>query len=294
MKDSFETYNFDSVSKISDDISKLLSMSKYFKPILIHGAGSFGHFQAKQYSVSSGARYDTGRPTSPDERISSFLREGFSKTRLSVTKLNHHIITTMIQKGIPCVGVSPFPTISTHNRELQDKGLIGLGFHKAVGDVLDLGLVPILHGDACIDTGDRQVSILSGDTLFVNLCEIFLPDYGVFLADVEGVLTAPPGSVPEPQVITRIFIDEEGSISMSVDGERVGDIDMTQATHDVTGGIRHKLNAALEVARKVRIPVYIVKAGSEDALQALQGKIPPGGTSVMFRSSAKLAALVME
>jgi len=248
-------------------------MGDGFKPIVVHGAGSFGHFQAKQYSVSSGTLSESGCPRSPNQKLSAFLREGFAKTRLSVTQLNHHIMTTMIQKGIPAVGVSPFPTMTTFNRQLQEEEKIS----ESIQAALDLGLVPVLHGDACIDTSDRQTTILSGDTIFVHLCRKFKPDYAVFLADVDGVLTAPPGSVPEPRVIPTIFVDQlDGSTD-------IPDIEMSQAVHDVTGGIKHKLNAAIQVVHEMGIPVYIVKAGSEDARLAIRGEIPPGGTSVKPR-----------
>lgn len=279
-KDSFETFNFDEVSRFSEQLADIYASDSEFKPVVVHGAGSFGHFQAKQYSVGAGATSASGAPSTGNERISSFLREGFAKTRLSVTRLNHHIITTLIQKGIPAVGVSPFPIIPASQRRMASetaswpwrRTLI-----SSLSETLSLGLVPVLHGDACIDPGSRATSILSGDTLFVDLCKVFRPTHAVFLADVEGVLSGPPNSQPYPELISKILVRADGSwCSQS--------ITTSCGPNDVTGGIKLKIQSAVEVVQALRIPVYIVKAGSVDAQLAMRGIRPTAGTTVEFQS----------
>lgn len=272
-KDSFETYNFEEVSRFSEQLSDICVSESAFRPIVLHGAGSFGHFQAKQYSVGSGTRKSSGVSLNAFERISPFLREGFSKTRLSVTRLNHHILTTMIQKGIPAVGVSPFPLVPAFKRKLPSSELFGWPWEsslkRSLTELLSLGLVPVLHGDACIDVSGQATSILSGDTLFVRLCSIFRPTHAVFLADVDGVLTAPP---PNGTVIKQILVNADGT----------WDAPMTTSTqtHDVTGGIKHKIEAAIQVVLAIGIPVYIVRAGSADAQLCIRGQRPLIGTTV--------------
>ncbi len=38
---------------------------------------------------------------------------------------------------------------------------------------LTMGLVPVLHGDAYIDMSEKITGILSEDTIFMYLCDIF-------------------------------------------------------------------------------------------------------------------------
>jgi len=265
------------VSNTALQLADVVNSDPDYRPVIVHGAGSFGHFQAKQYSVAQGTDSVSGRDD--QNGISAFLREGFAKTRLSVTTLNHHILTTMLTKGVPCVGVSLYPTVLALKRHLARGYVWEESFTSSLHHSLKLGLVPVIHGDACLETSDRETSIVSGDTVMVYLCEVSRPDYAVFLADVDGVLTAPPGSVPEPELIRRIVVDEDGSWTCDIsDGPQ-----MSQSPNDVTGGIKLKLKSAIEIVSRFRIPVYIVKAGSADAAAAIRGTPPVNGTSIVFK-----------
>ena len=70
--------------------------------IVIHGAGSFGHFQAHEYGVSKGGIKN-------DNGVIQW-KKGFAMTRDSVTSLNRIVVHTLVhQCNLPAVGVSPFP-----------------------------------------------------------------------------------------------------------------------------------------------------------------------------------------
>ena len=254
-----------------------MSSDPAYRPVIVHGAGSFGHFQAKQYSVGQGREAPSGRNNS--DGISEFLREGFAKTRLSVTTLNHHIITTLITKRVPGVGISLYPNVLALKRHLARGHAWENSLSSSLNHSLKLGLVPVIHGDACLETSGRETSIVSGDTVMVYLCKVCRPQYAVFLADVDGVLTAPPGSVPEPELIRLIVVAEDGSWSC----DNSQGPEMSQSANDVTGGIKLKLKSAIEIVSRFRIPVYIVKAGSSDAASAIRGTPPVNGTSIVFK-----------
>lgn len=74
---------------------------------MVHGAGSFGHFEASQYGIT--------KPDTPQQT----LLEGFAKTRRSVTWLNHLVVSALIEAGIPAVGVSPFGMCYSCNGSLH-------------------------------------------------------------------------------------------------------------------------------------------------------------------------------
>jgi hypothetical protein len=74
----------------------------------VHGAGSYGHFQASQYGVARGGN------------DAAAAVQGFVETRRSVTQLNHAVVSALIDEGVPAVGLSPCGTWSCSGRQLQD------------------------------------------------------------------------------------------------------------------------------------------------------------------------------
>ena len=70
---------------------------------VLHGAGSFGHFQAKKYLISKGNAH-------PEWAF------GFADTRRAVTTLNHEVVTRLVGAKVPAVGVSPFPSCWTSRK----------------------------------------------------------------------------------------------------------------------------------------------------------------------------------
>lgn len=234
--------------------------------IVIHGAGSFGHFQASKYKLSKGGSIDT-------------WVEGFSLTRQSVVKLNGLVVAAHIDEGIPAVGMSLFPYI---NRKVQNNGMnaeattISMASLQVVEDIIATGLVPVLHGDGILDDTQR-CAIFSGDQIMSWICENiygeFRPTHAVFLTDVPGVFDKNP-QLPDAKLIKNLYVEHDGTITTILDTEC--------ATHDVTGGIKTKIDSAIRIA-KTGVVVYIVQVGTDDALQALRGEEPNIGTRIMLR-----------
>jgi len=59
--------------------------------VIVHGAGSFGHFQAKEFDVASGAHHERH----------AF---GLATTRASVCKLNHTVVRILFVCSCPDSG----------------------------------------------------------------------------------------------------------------------------------------------------------------------------------------------
>ena len=77
--------------------------------------------------------------------------------------------------------------------------------------------------------------------------------------------------------------DSDGPASSGSDGAGAARLalETSAAAHDVTGGIRAKIDAAAAVAAATRAPVDIVRATSAaDVDAALRGARPPRGTRV--------------
>jgi len=147
----------------------------------------------------------------------------------------------------------------------------------------------------------QRCSVLSGDKIVSHICQTFNNDRPawrwfdrprssdfyvkrcVFLTDVDGVFDIDPFEHRDAKLIKRIIVDRRG-LPLKRFFEVVEKDEQRnpkrRASVDVTGGIDSKLESSYKVAQS-SCPVYIVKAGSKDALLALTGQLPKLGTEII-------------
>lgn len=240
--------------------------------IVVHGAGSFGHFQASKSGVHKGGL------------SRSLVKAGFVATRISVTSLNLEIVRALAREGIPSIGMSPFSCgWSTCQRNMTEADI------STVIKAIDTGFIPVLHGDAVLDTV-QECTILSGDVIIRHLAAELNPEFVVFLTDVLGVYDRPPVE-PGAVLIREIAVREDGS--WLVVNPKLEDtskpVEFTIAAHDTTGGMVTKITEAAMIA-KLGIDVYITKAGTDHSVKALSGVLKGGipddwlGTAIRYMS----------
>lgn len=223
--------------------------------IVVHGAGSFGHFQASRSGVHKGGLH------------LPFVKAGFVATRISVTSLNLEIVRALAREGIPAVGMSPFACgWSTRQRNIASAEA------SHIIEALQAGFVPVLHGDAVLDHL-QDCTILSGDVIIRYLAELLMPEYVVFLTDVLGVYDRPPTDT-NAALLREIVVDEDGewSIVRPTLNHTKGQVEITVAAHDTTGGMETKILEAATIA-KLGVDVYITKAGTTHCQRALKGEV---------------------
>ncbi|CAJ1449755.1 unnamed protein product [Effrenium voratum] len=262
-KAQFETLNVEALNAISQQLAAM--PTEGFSLAVVHGAGSFGHQHAKEYGVSKGC----------EAALTDRLREGFAKTRLSVTTLNKHVITALLKEGLPAVSMSPCPFVTTERKKLRG-GRLDTSALEGTRGLLQRGFVPVVHGDAVLDEA-QGVAILSGDVWMVELCRELGAKSAVFVTDVDGVFTKPPWE-DGAELVPEILVDQRGELELK-------GVSMNTASHDVTGGLKAKLESAADVLRGAPSvqAVYIVRAGSSAAAEALRGKAPKQGTTLRRR-----------
>jgi len=166
-KSKFETLNETNIQWVSNTLSSAINQNT--KIILIHGAGSFGHFHAKECGLR-GVKEEDYLPTkdcnvsaSNDKRI----LEGLSKTRISVQKLNLSILSSLTKGDIPVIGLSPFSISPTlHNIPCK------LGAN--LQEIIDNDIIPVLHGDCILLPSSNKVGILGGDKLVTHAASHFI------------------------------------------------------------------------------------------------------------------------
>jgi len=177
--------------------------------VVIHGAGSCGHPEAKRYHLDTGA--------------AAGQTEGIYVTHRVVSGLNDAVVLALREKGVAAAGVHPFHAAVADNGRL-------LAFEcRHLEKMLKLGMVPVIHGDVVMDLS-KGACIVSGDQL-VRYLAVALTINRVGLAtDVPGVLDG--GRVV--QKITRV----------TAPALQIGNSMHT----DVTGGMRGKINELLGLA----------------------------------------------
>jgi isopentenyl phosphate kinase len=177
--------------------------------IIVHGAGSCGHPEAKRYHL------DTG--------VTNGETEGIYVTNHVVSGLNDAVVAALREKGVPAVGVHPLHTAVADNGRL-------IAFEtRHLEKMLTLGMVPVIHGDVVMDLS-RGACIVSGDQI-VRYLAVGLHVSRVGLAtDVPGVL-------------------DEGWVVPEITPEMVPALQIGNSKHtDVTGGMRGKIDELLELA----------------------------------------------
>ena len=240
-------------------LSEQLGRTRTKKRIMVHGAGSFGHFQASEYELSEGNHH----PQFP---------LGFADTRRAVFKLNLELLESFIQAGLYTVTISPYSTSRLRGGEIKyfDENIFT--------QTMELGVTPLTHGDVVFDEL-LGTTILSGDLIVERLALDLKPKRVLFLTDVDGVFknfsSRGSSATKEGREDDQLPIPE-----IRVKSINDLDIEMTSLSHDVTMGIKAKLRSAILIANS-GIPVYILRAGSMSSLQALQGKEPEVATKVL-------------
>jgi isopentenyl phosphate kinase len=282
-----------------------LTYKRGTRMIVCMGAGSYGHFEAKEGKVASGEG----------------TTMGIAATHAAVSTLAAFVADALAKLNVPAIVLSPL--------------LVSLGgatMERAVANTLAAGFVPVVHGDAMYNARTSTSSITSGDDLLSSLATS--PTFpgirrAVFVSDVAGVYAEPPSrasaaadnialpdaaiseplgadggsdskELPPAGLVRKIVVNSAGKVipascvgltrrALEADSTAAGvaEFSTTQdvsgdgrgdGAPDVTGGMQGKLVCAGEVAGKSRgrITVYVVAAGSGSMTAAMDLREEPG------------------
>ena len=162
---------------------------------------------------------------------------------------------------------------------------------KSIKKALQAGLVPVLHGDACLLYDGMRAGILGGDTITEGIVSVWdsIDDESntrrgkiakvIFITDVAGVFTSDPKAKKNAELIRYLTVDRTtGEVTISNrDGEGlIGkesdalDVSGSSHDHDVTGGLKAKLSAAASIAQS-GIDVMISQCGYKSTERFVKG-----------------------
>jgi len=236
------------VSAAARMIRKALDKSRgRLQLVLAHGGGSYGHILAKRYAAVAGIH-------------PSFGWEGLYKIRESMARMNLLFLKHCNRGGLFPVTVSPFAVA-----EAADGAVRRLDVHN-IQALLELGQVPLLHGDIIPDA-QRGFTIASTEALLEALSRRIRFDRIVMVSDTDGVL-GPGGAA-----IARI---NGGNIR-----KLVGTIGGSMSP-DVTGGMRkkvEKLSALVSGGRAGSARILRCSADGRNLCEAILGT---GGGGTVF------------
>lgn len=180
------------------------------QPILVvHGAGSCGHPEAKRYRLDAGA-------------VAGHA-EGIGVTHRAVAALNNEVVSILREKGVDAVGIHPL------HAGYADNGRLISFESRHLDHMLNLGIVPVIHGDVVMDRS-RGACIVSGDQLIRFLAPPLSMKRVGLATDVPGVL-------------------DGGNVVPVITPASFRKLQIGSSTHtDVTGGMRGKITELLELA----------------------------------------------
>jgi isopentenyl phosphate kinase len=213
------------------------------KIIIGHGSGSFAHTPAHKYKTKDGL-------------INRNSLLGMAVTEDAARKLNMILIKNFLEIGLPIFSFSPASFL------ISDTKVCGKSYFDPIKIALQIGIIPVVYGDVILDK-KTGCTIFSTEKILSILAKTLKDNFRVriiYVTDVDGVYDKNGKTIPE--ISSKNFTSLKSSI---VGAKNV----------DVTGGMLHKVEEALDLARKTGIKTLIVngiKAGSlENAI--LDGKL---------------------
>ncbi|HYG65290.1 MAG TPA: isopentenyl phosphate kinase [Thermoanaerobaculia bacterium] len=240
-----ETPRTEVIARLAAEIARAAARGPE-RLILGHGSGSFGHVAASRSRLAGGL-------TSADQL------PGISATQQSAAALHRLVVEALAAAGATPYSIAPSSCVVTAG-----------GRPAAFADeplllALERGLLPVLYGDVVLDR-QQGVAICSTETILELLART-LPARGVpvsraiWLGETDGLYDEAGRTIPRVSAAT--FQEAARGIG-------------APAGTDVTGGMRHRVEAALALAG-LGIPSLLANGLTPGLLErALRGEAVPG------------------
>jgi isopentenyl phosphate kinase len=243
-----ETARTEVIARLADEIARGAS-GRAFRLVLGHGSGSYGHAAAQRFDLGSGA-------------LSSEQLPGISFTQERATALHRLVVGALEVAGALPFSIAPSSCVvaaAGQPVDFADEPLLL---------ALKRGLLPVLYGDVVMDRA-WGASICSTERLF-DLVVRRLLDRGwkisrvLWLGETDGLYDAAGRTVPS---LTEM--DFEDAV------RAIG----APAGADITGGMRHRVETALALAR-LGVPSVLANGLRPGLLEAALRGEEVGGTVI--------------
>jgi isopentenyl phosphate kinase len=230
----------------------LESSPRPLRLVLGHGAGSYGHILAKEYAATEGVHQERGW-------------EGLHKIRESMAGMNLLFVRFCREGGLGAVTVSPFAVASASGGVLR-----GL-YARSIVSLLEAGQVPVIHGDAVLDSR-RGFTIASTEALLEALSREVFFDRVVMVSDTDGVLG------PDGATLPRLGRGGLEALAGALGGS---------GCPDVTGGMRKKVEMLLSLLRRGRAGSARILRCSPDGENLREAVLGIGGGGTLIGGESR-------
>lgn len=230
------TIREDIIRNLAKQVKEVMDERKDLLLIVGNGGGSFPHFPAVRYQMEEGIKNEK-------------QKYGFCLVQDAAAQLNRIIVGAFLREKIKAISFNPSSSLICQN------GKIKTFYLDSMLGYLNLGLIPVIYGDIVFDK-KKGSKILSTEVL-INFLALKLKKYGFF---VEKIIH---------NGITKGVLDEQGNVIKKISKRnfyRIEKVLKKTAGFDVTGGMRHKINEALEIAKK-GIKTFIINGGEGKILK---------------------------
>jgi len=229
-KTTADSLNEPHVRKIAQAISDSLNESQY-ELVLAHGAGAYGHIQAKFYNARQGIHPVHGW-------------EGFYKIRQDMMLMNLRFVKICAENKLFPITIQPSAILFARNGEIVSLQA------EIIKKLLQSRQIPLLHGDIVYD--DQQgFTIASTEDILSTLSSKIYFDRVIMISDVPGILDTEGNVIPE--INEQSFENVVGFLS----GARGA---------DVTGGMKNKVEQLYKLIRSGVIKEALIISGNSDPL----------------------------
>lgn len=201
--------------------------------VIVHGQGSFAHTSAKKYGGKKGYK--------------SAL--GVSKVFLDAMEMNRVVMEALYKAKIPVVSFRPNSLFLATNGKLSKNNI------QPVYEALQQGLVPVLYGDVIMDTS-WKTTIFSGE-VSARYVALYLAKHSVNVRKIVQV------------GCTDGVVDSDGKSIRHLSHQSFATVKQhifATKTTDVTGGMLHKVEEAVQLAR-LGIPTVILNGTRSKELE---------------------------
>lgn len=205
--------------------------------IIAHGSGSFGHTSAAKFGGKKGYK----------------SKIGIATVSADAARINQIVTDILVLEGLPAVSLSPMSMIIAKNGKLESN------FFGVIEEVLKQGLIPVVYGDVIWDKVWKS-TIFSGEKTISEIA-LFLMKKGY---KVEKVIELSQ---------TNGVYDSNGKTVEKIDSKNFNKIGVSftkSGRMDVTGGMKHKVEVALDLSKKGINTLIISGQNSKDLGKALR------------------------
>lgn len=215
-----ETPRREVIDRLAGEIARAMTAMDNPRGLVVaHGSGSFGHVAARRHGIGRG-------PLSADQLA------GACRTQERAAALHQIVVAALIEAGARPFSLAPSSCV-----------VAAAGRPVAIAEeplllALERGLLPVLYGDVVLDR-EWGAAICSTERLFQLLASRLqssglLIRRSIWLGETDGLWDADGRTVP------RVTVDSFPSALQAIGAP---------AGTDVTGGMRHRLETAMELAR---------------------------------------------